>query len=187
MASAVWPVSFPARYWNIKASRATNPLLVFLTDRQTRASAEFLFGIPALTNMRCRTDSKYAPFGLSRTSPGRNSMAGMDSILDRGGSSDSGKPPHGNVADRCLLSNPAPDRNNSDGPFEPVCSWNRFQPLAAQPVHSGRRRHPDHSRAEFRRLGATPSRKILERTNHSQSGPPRHPDRPICLGSASDL
>jgi hypothetical protein len=46
---------------------------------------------------------------------------------------------------------------------------------------------PDHSRAEFRRLGATPSRKILERTNHPQSGPPRHPDRPICLGSPSDL
>jgi hypothetical protein len=35
--------------------------------------------------------------------------------------------------------------------------------------------------------GAAPSRKILERTNHSQSRLPGHPDWPLCLGSPSDL
>ena len=44
-------------------------------------------------------------------------MAGMGSILDRGGSSDSGQPPDGIVADRCLLPDPAPDRNHSAGLF----------------------------------------------------------------------
>jgi hypothetical protein len=52
-----------------------------------------------------------------------------------------------------------------------------------EPVHTRHRRHPDRGWAEFRHLGAALSRKILERTNHSQSGPPGDPERSICLGS----
>ena len=53
-------------------------------------------------------------------------MAGMGSILDRGGSSDSGQLPDGIVADRCLLPDPAPDRNHSDGLFAHFSVRNRF-------------------------------------------------------------